>query len=370
MRCHGDPVIAAAYHFPPHVPSEFENSIHYRKAMVGDKQAPLCYDCHGAHNILRVDNPSSPVHEVQRVKVCARCHPGANNTFASVFDHTPITQDKKPLEFWTITIFKVLTLGTFVALGMFLLLDILASLRTAILPRLQGTHVPHVKSKEYVMRLNPHLRLQHFLMLFSVISLVITAWPLLAPESPVSQGMMRALGGVQAVAIYHRIAGFIMIGDFIYHITYLYLQFRKGGRMHPMMPMPNDLVDLWHMIQFFFGLRAERPDFNEFAFFEKFDYWAVFWGVAMMGGSGLILTFPTFTTHILPGWTLSLANIIHADEALLAAMVLFIWHFYNVHLKPGIFPMNWAWLTGRMRKDLYEHEHAGHVKKLKKEGKW
>lgn len=371
MRCHGDETIGAAFKFPPHVPSEFEHSIHYRKARVGDHKAPLCADCHGNHNIVRVDNPSSPVYEAQRVKVCAKCHPGANATFASVFDHTPITMDKKPLEFWTITLFKVLTLGTFLALGFYLLLDIVSLVRDYLLPwiRREPRH-PHAKSQKYVMRLPFHLRLQHFLMLTSVITLCTTAFPLLAPDSPVSQSMMRALGGVHTVAMIHRFFGFVMISDFIYHIVYLYMQFRAGGRMHPMMPMPHDLIHIWEQIQYFFGLREKRPEFDQFAFHEKFDYWAVFWGVPMLGGSGIILTFPTFTAHILPGWAIRLANIVHADEALLAAMVLFIWHFYNVHLKPGIFPMNWAWLTGRMRSDIYEHEHGGHVNKLKKQGKW
>jgi hypothetical protein len=65
-----------------------------------------------------------------------------------------------------------------------------------------------------------------------------------------------------------------------------------------------------------------------------------------------------------------MASVIHTSEALLAAVVLMIWHFYNVHLKPGVFPMNWSWLTGRMTKEQYEEEHGYHVEQLKKEGKW
>ena len=96
----------------------------------------------------------------------------------------------------------------------------------------------------------------------------------------------------------------------------------------------------------------------------------MFWGVAMMGVTGLVLMFPTIITRIFPSLAVKMSLIIHADEALLAATVLFIWHFYNVHLKPGIFPMNWSWLTGRMRSDIYEEEHAAHAKKLKEKGEW
>ena len=90
----------------------------------------------------------------------------------------------------------------------------------------------------------------------------------------------------------------------------------------------------------------------------------------MMGFSGLMLMFPTVVTRVLPSWSVSLSEIIHADESLLAGVVLIIWHFYNVHFKPGIFPMNWAWLSGKMPKHHYEEEHAAHVEELKKEGKW
>ncbi|HLE01182.1 MAG TPA: cytochrome b/b6 domain-containing protein [Bdellovibrionota bacterium] len=385
MRCHGDAVLANAFQFPQHVPTEFEKSIHYRKAILGDKKAPLCFDCHGAHSILRVEDPRSPVHEAQRVKICAKCHAGANETFASTFDHTPIRPDTKPLEYWVITLFKILTLGTFMALGLYLLLEVLTTIREKLLsprtpkkPNTNETSGPvaahaartGLEPGDYVERMPFQLRLQHFLMLASVITCVVTGWPLLSPEASVSQSLIRFLGGARSVAIIHRTAGFIMMGDFLYHLVYLYLRFRVGGRLHPMTPMPRDVRDLAAMIFYFFGLRPKKPELGEFAFHEKFDYWAVFWGVAMMGGSGLVLTFPTLTAHLLPGISIRLASIIHSDEALLAATVLFIWHFYNVHLKPGIFPMNWAWLTGRMRKDLYEHEHLEHVKKLRQDGKW
>jgi len=367
MRCHGDVTITSAYKLAQHVPSRFEESLHYRKAMLGDRQAPLCSACHTNHAVLRTEDPSSPVHISHRDKLCAKCHPGANANFASVFDHTPITMAQKPLEYIVIALFKALTLGTFMALGLFILLDVISTIRASVWSR--GRH-PVKKSTQYIIRLPDHIRLQHFLMLGSVITLCLTAWPLLAPDAPITKSLVGIVGGVRVVAIIHRIAGFVMIGDFIYHVVYLGILFKRGGRVHPMVPVPKDLIDLWHMIQFFFGLRETRPEFNQFAFHEKFDYWAVFWGVAMMGGSGVVLTFPVWTAKVLPGWAISISNIVHADEALLAGIVLFIWHFYNVHLKPGIFPMNWAWITGRMRKDIYEHEHGGHVKQLKREGKW
>ncbi len=372
MRCHQDQLIAATFGFSQHVPSEFELTFHYRKAMLGDKRAPLCYDCHGTHSVVSVKDPSSPVNELKKAKVCARCHSGANATFAATFDHRPIRPDSKPIEYWTIVMFKTLTLGTFLALGLFIFLDVFTFIRQALTPSHKKDlhHVEPALKKKYVKRLGTHLRIQHFLMLASVITLSITGWPLLEPNSSSAHAVIRALGGPVAVPIIHRIAGIIMIGDMFYHLVFLYLRFRAGYRHHPMLPKPKDIADLWVIMLFYVGLRKTKPKFEEFSFIEKFDYWAVFWGVAMMGVSGLVLMFPSVVTRLFPALAVNLASIVHADEALLAATVLFIWHFYNVHLKPGIFPMNWAWLTGRMRADIYEEEHGAHVQTLRKQGKW
>ncbi|MCM2278966.1 MAG: hypothetical protein NDJ89_12895 [Oligoflexia bacterium] len=372
MRCHADPVVAKAFGFPAHVPGEFEQSIHYRKAMLGERKAPLCHDCHGTHRVAAVRDPGSPLFEAQRVKVCASCHAGANLEFTATFDHRPITREEKATEFWTIAAFKTLTLSTFLLLGLYVLMDFITIVRIALTPgrrRHAPGHAPPA-GRRYVLRLDLHTRIQHFMMFSSVIILVITGWPLFEPRSGVARSLMGFFGGAGATAVVHRLAGLLMIGSLVYHLGYLYLKFLAGGRGHPMLPTFKDLRDVGQMALYFLGLRNERPEFERFSFIEKFDYWAVFWGVAMMGVSGLILMFPTIVTQLLPSLAVRLALIVHADEALLAAIVLFIWHFYNVHLRPGIFPMNWAWLTGRMPEEVYEEEHAAEVRRLKARGEW
>jgi hypothetical protein len=77
---------------------------------------------------------------------------------------------------------------------------------------------------------------------------------------------------------------------------------------------------------------------------------AVFWGVAMIGVSGLIMWFPEFFTLVLPGWSINVALIIHSDEALLAAGFIFTFHFFNVHFRPDKFPMDPVMFSGTMTK--------------------
>ena len=90
------------------------------------------------------------------------------------------------------------------------------------------------------------------------------------------------------------------------------------------------------------------PDFGRWTYWEKFDYFAVFWGIAVIGSTGLTLWFSEFFTRLLPGWTLNVATIIHSDEALLATGFIFTVHFFNTHLRPEKFPMDIVVFTGRM----------------------
>jgi hypothetical protein len=99
-----------------------------------------------------------------------------------------------------------------------------------------------------------------------------------------------------------------------------------------------------------------RPKFDRFTYWEKFDYLAVFWGVAMIGVSGLMLWFPDFFSKFLPGWALNAAYIIHSDEALLATGFIFLFHFFHTHLRPEAFPMDPVIFTGEMPLERFKEE--------------
>ena len=108
------------------------------------------------------------------------------------------------------------------------------------------------------------------------------------------------------------------------------------------------------MFKWFFG-RGPRPQFDRYTYWEKFDYWGVFWGMAIIGGSGLMLWFPTFFSRFLPGWLLNVATIVHGEEALLAVGFIFTIHFFHGHLRPEKFPMDMVIFTGQ----IPEHELKG-----------
>src|SRR4029450_8933234 len=111
-----------------------------------------------------------------------------------------------------------------------------------------------------------------------------------------------------------------------------------------MMPQPKDFADFYGQMKWFFGL-GPQPKFERFAYWEKFDYWAVMWGTAIMGAAGLILWFPGRGSLILSGWMFNVALFVHGAEAVLAIGFIFVVHFLNGHLRPQKLPTDLVRVT-------------------------
>ncbi|OGU98341.1 MAG: hypothetical protein A2330_07545 [Ignavibacteria bacterium RIFOXYB2_FULL_36_7] len=109
----------------------------------------------------------------------------------------------------------------------------------------------------------------------------------------------------------------------------------------------NDWKDFIGSVKWFIGL-GKRPEYGRWTYWEKFDYFAVFWGIFIIGSTGLTLWFPEFLTQFVPGWVINVATIIHSDEALLATGFIFTVHFFNTHLRPEKFPMDIVIFSGRV----------------------
>jgi cytochrome b subunit of formate dehydrogenase len=130
----------------------------------------------------------------------------------------------------------------------------------------------------------------------------------------------------------------------------------------------NDGRELVASIKWFFG-RGERPDYGRFTYWEKFDYFAVFWGMFIIGSTGLFLWFPEFFTTVLPGWLVNVATIIHSDEALLAVAFIFTIHFFNTHFRLDKFPMDPVIFTGRVPLEELKRDKPMEYERMKAEGK-
>ncbi len=199
-------------------------------------------------------------------------------------------------------------------------------------------------------------RLLHALMIVSFISLALTGMTLKFSYTSWAAYLSRRLGGFESAGFIHRAAATLMFGLFVTHLVDLDRKRRRlyGGSLRrlllgedTMLLTRRDLRELLANLRWFVG-RGERPRHGRWTYWEKFDYFAVFWGIFIIGSTGLMLWFPVLFTRLLPGPVINVATIIHSDEALLATGFIFTVHFFNTHLRPEKFPMDTVVFTGRM----------------------
>lgn len=217
----------------------------------------------------------------------------------------------------------------------------------------------------FIWRFSRFHRLTHATVIVSFFLLVITGLPLRFSEAFWAPPLMSLLGGVEMAGLLHRVGAVMTFGYFVSHLAYVVrlLAIAPDPMEHlwgpnSMTPQPKDVVDFIHQIRWYFG-RGPRPHFDRFSYMEKFDYFAVFWGMFIIGGSGLLLWFPEFFARFLPGWMFNVATIVHADEALLAAGFIFTIHFFHVHFRPEKFPLDAVMFTGRATREYMLEEHPG-----------
>jgi cytochrome b subunit of formate dehydrogenase len=229
-----------------------------------------------------------------------------------------------------------------------------AELEAEILARAMPAPAPPVREFE---RFNWNFRTQHMILLVSCLILILTGLPLKFHEARISQLFFDLVGGVQMSTLIHRIGAVGLIAVGAYHLLYL-LAFRQGRRdFWELLPRPRDARDFFQMLRYFLGKTDGKPRFGRFSYVEKFDYWAVYWGMVIMIGSGLILWFLETSLQYLPKFAADIAREAHSDEGLLATLAIIIWHFYNVHLNPENFPMNWTMFTGKVSEEEMRRHH-------------
>lgn len=212
-------------------------------------------------------------------------------------------------------------------------------------------------------RWNIHHRLQHLLLFSSFFILAFTGLPIKYAAKAWAVQVSAFFGGFETMLSIHKIAAVVMIIAAIYHLVYLASgKFIKKENSAAMIPTWKDVTDLLDHVVFCLGMTKQDARFDRYSYKEKFDYWAVFWGIAIMVGSGLILWFPHVAAQTVSRTFIDCAQVAHSDEAVLAIMAVFIWHFYNVHFSPMVFPMSKVWLNGKFRQDEMEEFHPLELK--------
>jgi cytochrome b subunit of formate dehydrogenase len=232
--------------------------------------------------------------------------------------------------------------------------------------------VKKVRTRMEYRRFSVFHRWMHFLVFVSFTVLVFTGMPLKYKDTAWAQWFMDLFGGVTAAGVYHRIAAIITVFYWTAEVVVMVVMVLKArGKMRRRMPLMfngKDLQDIVGMFAWFFG-RGPKPQFDRYAYWEKFDYLSLVAGTVIIGATGFMMWFPLEVTKIVPGYWLNVALVIHSNEALLAMGVIFIFvHFFSAHLKPESFPLDKVIFTGSLPVDHYRAERPLEFARRVREG--
>jgi len=325
---------------------------HGKVFTLGATATANCHDCHGSHEILPPTDPRSTLSRENVVETCAQCHTGAHRQFAGYLTHaTHHDKDKYPFLYWTWLFMTALLVGTFGFFGLHTLLWMPRSFQAMK----HGKELRKKSGGVEIRRFAALSRQLHILVIVSFLGLAVTGMTLKFSYLPWAQWLAGVLGGFRAAGTIHRLCALITFYYFGRHIVdVIYRKRHTGVSWKEFITGPSGLMfnatdgrEFIQTLKWFIGM-GPRPRYGRWTYWEKFDYFAVFWGVGMIGLSGLVLWFPVFFTRFLPGAFVNVATIIHSDEALLATGFIFTVHFFNTHFRPDRFPMDPVIFTGRI----------------------
>jgi cytochrome b subunit of formate dehydrogenase len=181
------------------------------------------------------------------------------------------------------------------------------------------------------------------------------------------------VGGFGTIIFFHKLCAVVLTLAFLYHLKVVLqrgvVNREKGIFWGPtsMIPDWKDVKDLFGHLRWFVGL-GPKPQFERYAYWEKFDYWAVFWGMIVIGFSGYAMWFAPFFARFLPGWALNAVLVIHSEEGLLAILFIFSIHFVNTHLRPDSFPMDMVIFTGVESEEEFKTKRPEEYQRVASQG--
>jgi cytochrome b subunit of formate dehydrogenase len=357
----------------------YTDTYHGQVITLGYGYTAKCFDCHANHTIQRVSDPTSKVHPTNRLATCQECHVTATAGFLTFQPHANTHDFGRYPAMWITSKFMIALLA-----GVFLFFWTHSALwfYREYKDRAEGKSRPHVATAElppelqgkHVRRFQWGWRVAHLVFAISVMTLVLTGMAVFYADTDWAKAIMAALGGPRAAGLIHRVAAVTMLGIFFLHLVVVLVRVLRAGKSFTwfgptsFVPRWKDLADATAMFKWFFG-KGPRPVFDRWTYWEKFDYWAVFWGMAIIGGSGFMLWFPGAVSNVLPGWVFNVAALIHGEEAFLAAVFLFTVHFFNNHFRPDKYPPpDIVMFTGSVPLEEFKREHTLEYERMLKSG--
>ncbi|WP_227766409.1 formate dehydrogenase subunit gamma [Zhaonella formicivorans] len=214
-----------------------------------------------------------------------------------------------------------------------------------------------------VERFNLQQRIQHGLLAISVLMLIVTGFPIKYGYEGWAAQVIALFGGFEIMFKVHLIFAVIMLLTGVYHIVWIIYSFAKNRPSWAMLPGLKDISDAFHHIKYLAGFEQKAPRFGRYTYLEKFEYFAVVWGMILMGLTGFMLWYPQKFVFM-PRWAFQVARVAHTNEAFVAMLALFVGHFFAVHFNPKVFPTSRVWLDGTIDLHHLKEEHPLEYEKL------
>ncbi len=416
-KCHND------------ISIQYFRGIHGKALQAGILDSPNCTDCHGEHEILRIDNPNSPVNSSNLSEfVCGKCHndqqlmekygmvegrftsyqdsyhglairggslkaancvscheahevlpatnPASSIHVSNIVGTCQKCHPKANLAFATSYAHHTATIefnpidkwvrGIYIVAIVLIIGGMLAHNGIIIARYLVDKHRQN-KVQPTVQRFNFNMVFQHLVLTVAFITLVITGFALRFPDSW-WVGILNWFGIFEETrSVIHRIAAVFLIYVTLHHTVFLLATRRGRTELKALALRTEDIKHAIQNLKFHLGLTQQKPLYDRYDYTEKAEYWALVWGTFAMVLTGFVLWFPTFFTSFLPPWIVKVSETIHYYEAWLATLAIAVFHFFFVIFHPEQYPMSFAWLTGRVTVDSVKHHYPKWFEKISKE---
>jgi len=385
-ECHADAAFAER-HGLPDVVSSYLETYHGKAVLLGSARAPDCLDCHAGeksvHAMRAHTDPRSSVYSDNRSATCnsTDCHAAATPALASFDVHANRDVRTHPLEFAVGLFFVVATLGILLPI---LTLNVLGLIRELLpshqaeneIERLTAAAEKKASLEGGLLRFTGAQRLQHAFLVVVFVVLCLTGFPMKFPQAKWSPAIYDLFGGIGGAPVVHRIAGVSLLVGFSFHVILIFVNVgrslkRQGQRgirawlkavvALPMIPKPQDLTHLIAFAKYVFFLSPRRPNYGRFSWKEKLEYLGLFWGIPLLGVTGILLWAESLSSHLFPGWVLNVAYLAHTYESLLAVAHISLVHIPGVLGRPGVSPLSSMVLNGRISPRALAEEHGGEL---------
>ena len=356
LQCHQNLLLSERYGLEGASALNYQDSYHGLAVSRGDTTAAMCVDCHGVHKILPKSHIESSINKNNIVATCKSCHKKANDVFSNSYSHTSDSNTSaKFIEdivefvyFWLI----IIVIGGMIVHNLIIFIHELRERRKSTINEIK---IPRFTKNELI---------QHLMLLSSFLILAITGFQLKFPDSWWSDGLLYIGLDETARQLVHRISAVVMMVLSVYHVVYLVFTARGRDVLKGLFPNFLDLKQIFQNMFYHLGMSKKHPEFDNYNYVEKMEYWALIWGTLVMGLTGFILWFPTIVGSWAPLWVIKVSEIVHFYEAILATLAIVVWHWFFVMFRPKEYPVSFAVVDGTITFHHYKDEHKLKFKKI------